>query len=180
MMALTLSLITSNSFAQDNSGTFFGKEATGKWIIGGKAGKIDLNAEGVNDADAAGIVLGYEFDQTIGGFGGTSTIEVEYITGDESALDDVLRYEADVLNVFFTYRTAGDLYFKVKGGLSYATVDITSDIIALRDDFEDVAIAGGLGFGYRFGDRGAIELEYSKDSGNADLSIVGVNALLKF
>lgn len=183
ILATTLLLsslgMSSISVAADNGGgPFFGKEAPGKWIIGVKAGKIDTNIPNVIDADAAGIVLGYEFARAIGG-NGTSTFEVEYLTGDEAGFNRSYVYEADVINAFFTYRTAGDLYLKLKAGVSYADILFNSLTDPVRE-FDDVSIAGGIGLGYHIGDLGVIELEYQTDTGNADLGIVSVNALLEF
>lgn len=183
--------ISSNVVAQD--GPFFGHEASGKWIIGVKAANIDPNMPDTNDASAAGIVLGYEFAKAVGQ--GTSTFEIEYLTGDEEQISTVNElatipstgqgqrlfgtYEADVLNMFFTYRSPGTLYYKVKGGLSY--VDLNASPVSLLDqDFEDVSLAGGIGLGYRVSDLGVVELEYSQGSGDADLGILGLNALLQF
>jgi hypothetical protein len=164
--------------ADPDSGAFFGTNAPGKWIIGGKVAKIDANIANEKDADAAGIVLGYEFARSIGDLGGSSTIEFEYITGDASIPSLGINYDVDVANIFFTYRSAGTLYYKLKGGLSYADFQFTDSIF--RADTEEVGLAFGIGLGYRVGDLGVVELEYSGDASDADLGILGVNALLEF
>jgi len=171
----------SPSFAADsNSGPFFGKNAPGKWIIGGKLANIDPNTPGVDveDADAAGIVLGYEFARSIGDAGGSSTVEFEYITGDSDSSQFGTEYDVDVANIFFTYRSAGTVYYKLKGGLTYTNFDINT--LGVRSDFEDVSAGFGVGLGYRVGDLGVIELEYATETGDADVDIIGVNALLEF
>lgn len=183
--------ISSNVIAQD--GPFFGNEAKGKWIIGLKAANIDPNMPDTKDTSGVGIVLGYEFAKAVGR--GTSTFEIEYLTGDEEQISRVNElatipgtgaaprlfgtYEADILNMFFTYRSPGDLYFKVKGGISYVDLNV-SPVTLLDRDFEDVSLAAGIGLGYRVTDLGVIELEYSQDSGDADIGILGLNALLQF
>ncbi len=170
-----------SSFAADpNSGPFFGKSAPGKWIIGGKVAKIDPNTPGVDvgDADAAGIVLGYEFARSIGDAGGSSTVEFEYITGDDNVPEFDTNYDVEVANIFFTYRSAGELYYKVKGGLTYTNFDIST--LGIRNDFEDVSFGYGAGLGYRIGDLGVVELEYSADTGDSDIDVISVNALLEF
>lgn len=161
-----------------NEGTFFGKEAPGKWIIGVKAGQVDANSEFVEDADAVGLVLGYEFARPIGNNGGSSTVELEYIKADETPISGFGDYEVDMLNLFFTYRTAGTLYFKAKAGASFSTITLTTP--AFDTDVDDVSLAGGIGLGYRIGDYGVIELEYSDDTGDNDLGVIGLNALLEF
>jgi len=179
--------------ADDNSGPFFGKKAAGKWIVGIKAANIDPNFADAKDTTGIGVVLGYEFARSVGQ--GSSSVELEYIVGDEQDINQVAgvgpippigvsqqisgSYEADVLNLFFTYRSPGDLYYKVKGGLSYVDLNVSPEIVLDRD-FEDTSLAAGIGLGYRFQDRGAIELEYSQDSGDADIGILGLNGMLKF
>ncbi len=189
MSQLTTSLIKLAAFAliatntaqaqnEMNDGPFFGKEAPGKWIIGAKAGKIDANSELVDDADAVGVVLGYEFARPIGNLGGSSTIELEYLKGDETPISGFGDYEVDMLNLFFTYRSAGKLYFKAKAGASFSTVTLTTP--GFEQDVDDISIAAGFGFGYRVGDYGVVELEYSDDTGDTDLGVIALNALLEF
>lgn len=176
-LLLSVALFSHNALAQ-NDGPFFGKQAKGKWVIGVKAAKIDNNQEDIKDADAIGIVLGYEFDRPIGDLGGSSTFELEYVSGDTTPITGVGNYEANILNAFFTYRSAGKLYYKLKAGLSYA--DILLNTPAFDSSFEDVSLAAGIGLGYHVGDYGVIELEYSQDTSDTDLGILGVNALLEF
>lgn len=178
-IAMLATLLLSQSVAAaDKDGTFFGEEATGKWIVGLKVGKIDNSVENIKDADAVGIILGYEFDTPIGDRGGSSTFELEYVAGDTTDLQGFGEYDADVINGFFTYRSAGKLYFKVKAGLSYAHIEVNTPL--LTETNEEVSLAAGLGLGFRVADYGVIELEYSQDSSDTDLGILAVNALLEF
>ena len=185
----TSALASSASFAEDkndNIGPFFGKEAPGKWIIGGKISKVDLNlpdGPGTDEADldGAGIVVGYEFARSIGNFNGTSAVELEYYNADET-INSVLGgsdIDVEVTNLFFTYRSAGKLYYKLKGGVSFANFTVNSPLFDEFSD-EDAGFAGGLGLGYRVGDLGVVELEYQADTSDADLSVISVNGLLKF
>lgn len=180
LLASFMMLNVGSVYAQkkSNSGTFFGKEAKGKWIIGVKAGQVNTNVEEIDKADTVGIVLGYEFDKPIGNLGGTSTVELEYLDADETDLFGVGIYDPDMLNLFFTYRSAGDLYYKLKLGLSYSDILIQSP--GVNTFSEDVALAGGIGLGYRFGDYGVVEVEYSQDAGYNDLGIFSMNALMEF
>ncbi|MEO0369226.1 MAG: hypothetical protein AAF197_10640 [Pseudomonadota bacterium] len=180
-----------NAHAQDDEGFFFGQPAKGKWIIGAKIANVDTNIPEVQDSEAAGVVLGYEFARPVGNNGGSATIELEYLQSDKTRISieelSQATYEADIINLFFTYRSAGKLYFKVKGGFSYVdrTVNnVAGGVLLNNNDFlistEDVSIAGGIGLGYRINDNGVIEVEYSQDSGDADTGILGVNAFLQF
>jgi len=198
-LIITTACLTMNSSfaADDKSGPFFGNEAAGKWIVGLKAANIDTNVPDVKDTTGVGVVLGYEFAKSVGN--GTSSVELEYIISDEQDVSDVSgigpvadtlvvngvrvpvpgSYETDILNLYFTYRSPGDLYYKVKGGLSYIDLNVSPEIVLDRD-YEDTSFAAGIGLGYRFLDRGAVELEYSQTTGDADLGILGLNGMLRF
>ena len=178
---ITLSL-TFGSVAAADDGPFFGKQAAGKWIIGAKVVNIDLNDSNINDSSGVGVVLGYQFDKTILGGRGKSSFEIEYISGDEDEFSFGSvngTYEADIINAFFNYRSAGQVYFKLKGGLSF--VDINSQIgNQLFDDFEDVSLAIGGGIGFKVSDAGLIELEYTLDSADANVGQLSLNGILTF
>lgn len=170
-------------------GTFFGHSADGKWIIGAKLVNVDPNIPEVSDADGMGVVLGYEFARPVGD-NGSSTVEIEYITTDATPLslfDPDTTYESDIVNVFFTYRTPGRVYFKVKAGLSYIDRKISNAPFGLLTNTgevlfagEEVALAAGLGFGLRINEYGVIEIEYSQDASDLDTGILGLNAFLQF
>lgn len=180
VMALFLTFSSSVDAQQRkaNSGKFFGNDAKGKWLIGLKAAKIDNNLEQIKDANAVGVILGYEFDRPIGSSGGSSTVELEYLNASETDYVGIGTYDPDMLNLFFTYRSAGDLYFKLKLGGSYSSIDI--DLPAVNGNSEVFSVAGGIGLGYHIEDYGVVELEYSVDTGDNDLSVLGLNAILEF
>jgi len=159
--------------AQDEDDTtFFGKKAKGKWIIGVKLAKIDTNIEEIKDADGVGVVLAYEFDKLIGG-AGTSTVEFEYISGNQTDILGIAEYESDIANLFFTYRSPGTLYYKAKLGLSYSSLEISA--FGDKFDTDDVSIAAGIGLGYHIGDYGVIELEYSAGTGSQEIFVDTIN-----
>ena len=83
------------------------------------------------------------------------------------------------MNAYFTYRSPGTLYYKLKGGLSYVDLNV-APVTLLDRDFEDISLAVGIGLGYRVGELGVVEVEYTQDSGDADLGTLGVNGLLQF
>lgn len=180
--AAMLALLSSNvSFADEaRSGTFFGKEANGKWIIGVKATKVEndgaVREVNTDDSDATGIVLGYEFARPVGD-SGSSSVELEILGIDDADVGNgsLGQWSGDIVNLFFTYRSPGTIYWKGKIGLSYTSLDYT-----LFSEQNDTSLALGLGLGYRVEDYGVIELEYSKDSGDNDIGLLGLNALLRF
>lgn len=174
--------LLSNGAASNDDGAFFGNKAAGKWIIGAKAVNIDPNYSNIDDAKGLGIVLGYQFDKTILGGRGKSSFELEYIQGDEQEYtynNIQASYEADILNAFFTYRSPGTIFYKLKGGLSYSDIDENIGGL-LFDDFESTSFALGGGLGVRVGDYGIIELDYTQDTGDANLGLLSLNGLLQF
>ena len=110
-------VITTWTYGVSARESTYGENNRGKWIIGGKVANLDTNQAGVNDAEAAGVVLGYEFAQPIGE-DGTASVELEYLRGDETliSIEDPFQreYSTDVVNLFFTYRSGGQIYFKLK------------------------------------------------------------------
>ena len=180
-LALFALSMSTASVAEDK-GAFFGKKAAGKWIIGGKVSNIDLNDSFVDDSSGAGIVLGYEFAKNVGT--GKASFEIEYIAGEEENINssNIGRYEVTQLNAFFTYRSAGNVFYKLKGGLEYSEIELSAGNFRQSDfgDLEEASLAGGIGIGYRFNEHGLIELEYTKGSSDADIATVSLNGLLTF
>lgn len=177
-LLLAISFTANAEQRKANSGKFFGNDAKGKWLVGLKAAKIDNNLEEIRDANAVGIILGYEFDRPVGSSGGSGTVELEYLNASETSYIGIGSYDPDMLNLFFSYRSAGDLYFKLKVGGSYSSIDI--DLPGVDGNSEEFSLAGGIGLGYRIEDYGVVELEYSVDTGENDLSVLGLNAILEF
>ena len=189
--------LVQTAYARDTEST------GGKWIIGIKAAQVevqglDTDTIRLEEADAYGLVVGYEFNKNIGGSGGTSSFEVEYITTDDTGIEQLGtvfgEYDVDVINAFFTYRTPGRVFFKVKGGASY--VDLSSNFfpaalgVPVEIEADDFSFGGGIGVGVRFGQRnsggndrgigGQIELEYIENTGDAELNAISLNGLVTF
>ena len=176
----------SYSMAQEASEIELVRErVSSKWIIGAKIARIDTTSETISDADARGAVIGYQFAKSIGNLGGTTSLELEYLTSEVTELENFISFsdfDVNVFNAFFTYRSAGSVYYKLKLGLSYSdfSARATPESGFLDDQSDDVAVAGGIGLGYRFGDFGQIEVDYSGDTGNNAFGSYGVSALVKF
>ncbi|MDJ0957551.1 MAG: hypothetical protein QNI91_11855 [Arenicellales bacterium] len=162
----------------DEEGTFFGQDATGKWIVGIKAGVMENNTEGFGDATNAGIVLGYRFSRAIGGIGGSSSVEFEATTsvsdGDISGTGS--EWDVNTYALFFTYATPGKVYFKGKLGGMYS--DVSSNAAGVGGNAS--GFSGGLGFGLKIGENGKIEAEYTGVTGDNDLSFWSLGGLYEF
>lgn len=161
----------------DEEGTFFGQDATGKWIVGIKAGVMENSTEGFGDATNAGIVLGYRFSRPMGGIGGSSSIEFEFTTSvdDGDFTGTGTTWDVDTYALFFTYSTPGKVYFKGKLG------GMTSDVSSSAGlDNSASGLGYGVGFGVKLGQRGKIEAEYTGVTGDNNLNFWSVGGLLEF
>ena len=169
--------MTTFAFA-DEEGTFFGQDATGKWIVGIKAGVMENSSEGFGDATNAGIVLGYRFSRAIGGIGGSSSVEFEATTsvddGDLSATGT--EWDVDTYALFFTYSTPGKVYFK--GKLGGMTTDVSSSNSAV--DNSASGLGYGVGLGLKIGENGKIEAEYTGVTGDNNLNFWSLGGLYEF
>jgi len=63
----------------------------GKWIVGLKAAQVEVSGLNTDtaefeEADAFGIVVGYEFNNLIGGTNGTASFEVEYLATEDTCI----------------------------------------------------------------------------------------------
>lgn len=173
-----------------NTGPFFGKHASGKWMVGIKPVEVSSvgikrqNAESIgdnyDDATGVGLILGYHFARPIGDSGGSSSFELEVLPSIDGDIRGFGQWQADIINAHMAYRSAGKLYFKLKAGLSYSTIDLVSSGGFKTENQDDVSISLGGGLGYKLGDWGLLELEYSNTSGDNDLGILGLNGIAEF
>lgn len=172
---LTLSVAT--PALGDEEGTFFGQDATGKWIVGIKAGIVENSTEGFGDATNAGVVLGYRFSRPIGGIGGSSSVEFEFTTSvDDGELAGTgTTWDVDTYALFFTYSTPGTVYFK--GKLGGMTTDVSSSNSGLANDASGFGY--GVGLGVKVGQKGKIELEYTGVTGDNNLNFWSLGGLIE-
>ncbi len=192
LVASVACLSVSAYAADDNNGTFFGKSAPGKWMVSIKVAQVsndgveisqvsNLN-NGYDEATAVGLILGYHFARPVG-LNGSSTLEFEILPsadGDVNSGGIVGQWQADILNAHMSYRSAGKLYFNLKGGLSYASVDLVSNGGRKLETQDDVNFSFGGGLGLKMGHWGALELEYSSTVGDLDLGIFALNGIAEF
>ncbi len=164
--------------AAGEEGTFFGQDATGKWIVGIKAGIVQSDTDGFGDATNAGVVVGYRFSRPIGGIGGSSSIEFEATTtvDDGDFSNGAGEWDVDTYALFFTYSTPGTVYFK--GKLGGMTTDVSSSVSGVENDASGFAYGAGLGV--KAGQMGKLELEYTGVTGNNRLNFFSLGGLLEF
>ena len=175
---IALALSIPSLAVADEEGTFFGQDATGKWIVGLKAGVIQSDTDGFGDATNAGVVLGYRFSRAIGGIGGSSSVEAEFTTSvdDGDFSNGAGTWSVDTYALFFTYATPGTVYFK--GKLGGMTTDVSTSISGVENDASGFAY--GLGLGVRAGESGRFELEYTGVTGDNNLNFLSLGGMFEF
>lgn len=148
--------------------------ADSAFYAGVKVGQMLPDVQGLDNATNAGILIGYNFPKTDYG---TFAVEGEYTTtiskGDAKALGLTGDWEVDTTSLYGVYRSAGDLYFKGKVG--YLNEDIKVSIAGFSGAGTDSGGSLGIGGGWRFGDAGSIEAEYTIIEQDIDSLSLGVN-----
>lgn len=174
----------SNAAGDQKDGTWFGENASGKWMLGGKYAVVKNGIKGVDDANAAGLILGYHFARPVD-FNGTASLEFEYLTttsdgsfGADSEFGQAGEWDVDGWNIFFAYRTPGMVFFKAKlGGMQS---DVTYANPGGDTKTSEFAFAWGAGLGVKLGDIFLAELEYTATTGDNELEFIGLNGILEF
>lgn len=188
MSVATFALAQNTSFNQQprKDGTFFGYEATGKWMVGVKGAAVQNSAADFGDATNIGFLFGYTFARPVG-FNGSASLEFEGTTttsdGDIGPASDfgpgvTGQWDVDTLAIYFAYRTPGIVYFK--GKLGGITSDVNANFAGGTSQQDDASFAYGAGLGVRLGQRGKIEVEYTGASGDNDIGLVSVGGILEF
>ena len=188
MSVATLSFAQGTSFNQQprKDGTFFGYEATGKWMVGVKGAKVQNSAADYGDTTNVGFLFGYTFARPVG-FNGSASVEFEGTTttsdGDIGPASDfgpgaTGQWDVDTMAIYFAYRTPGTVYFKGKlGGIAS---DVNSTYTGGTAQQDDASFAYGAGLGVRLGQVGKIEVEYTGASGDNDIGLISVGGILEF
>ncbi len=118
-------------------------------------GLMDPSASGHDNSLNVGAGIGFRvFDEPTG----SGALEADATTtlskGKNGGGGD---WNVDTVAVYFAYRTAGDVYFKAKGGFADQTVRGATDT-----SFPDgSSLSGGIGGGVRVSRKAGVELEYT-------------------
>ena len=118
-----------------------------------------------NNVANTGFLVGYQFDNWA----------VEGIYNTSSRYNDAFRGEqnVDMYHLYSVYRSSGNIYYKLKFGLTNERYQFHDDADNLRFDDVHTGIARGLGIGYRANSH-QFELEYSLLGGSLELLSLGV------
>lgn len=146
-LALATALAAPAAFAE-------GADATGPYAgISFNNDSVSVSGVDVDDATAAGLLLGYRFAESVA---------IELATGggehDFTAFPGC-SMEVSTVAVYGAFRTAGNVYFK--GKLGMLNEELTSTGLCGGVTGDDTGMSYGLGGGVNFG-KAAFELEYTQ------------------
>ncbi len=145
---------SATEFDQPGDGPFFGEEASGRWLIGGKYASMYNSDDGIGEQEStnAGLILGYEFARPV--WKGKAAFEFEYlpttnkgdIKGVPSSNPSIYpaggEWENPLYSGYIAYRTAGRLYAKGKIGIVASRYKIRTTAVVQQtvDIIDDVPV----------------------------------------
>lgn len=137
-----------------------------------KAGSFLVDLDGADDPMPFGIQLGYDFGRGL-------SAEFEYNTGssDVNLGGGDVDMDVTTMAIYAAFRTPGKGYFLAKLGLISEEVELSATGIGSISE-DDTGMSYGVGGGYNFGDKFALEGEYTIIE--EDIDYIGVTARFKF
>lgn len=149
-------------------------QAQTPWYLGVKAGLMNADVSGFDDATNIGLLLGYNFfDDNRGAF----AIEGEFTTtidkGDVRIGSATGDWEVDTWAIYAAFRTAGPAYVKAKAG--YLDEDVSVGVAGTGVSGSDSGFSFGAGFGFRMGQKTSLEFEYTVIEEDIDFISLGLN-----
>lgn len=142
----------------------------GEWLFGAKTGALIVDSDVVkDDAINTGVFAGYQMGVVLGDVGVEA---VATTTTGDGKLDTGQKLEVDTYAGYVTFRTAGPIYLKVKGGYMEA------DIAAVSGTESGASYGAGLGFSLGII---LVELEYIETAfDDVDVAFASVSAVAVF
>ena len=139
------------------------------FYFGFKAGLLDPDAGGHDNALNIGGTLGYLiFDEAQGSGAIEGDVTMSLVKGDK---DGGGEWHANTVAVFFAYRTTGDVFLTLKGGVADQNISGTDKIP------DGSTFAAGVGVGFRANRQSGVELEYTQFD---DLKFVNIGFFSHF
>jgi hypothetical protein len=145
------------------AGMAFAPAALADWTFGANAGKMMIDASGVDDPTNAGVVIGKEWSVVFG----DAAVEAEFTTSidDGSFLGNDVNVNTQA--VYGAIRTAGPVYVIGKLGVLREEVEIGS----ISDS--DTGVSAGIGVGFSIG-LAQMEVQYTVVEEDISYLSVGV------
>lgn len=153
-------------------GTYASSSTAGEWLVGARAGVIDIDAPNADPGVAAYLMVGKEMwdigaaDVAIEGEAGFTVVDGE-IDNQETSFDTV--------GAYMSLRTKGPFYLIGRGGVTTSGIDTVQTGQDVEDD--ETKPTFGIGFGFS-----GIGLKWevlftSYGTGNTDVDVVSLGLL---
>lgn len=163
VLASIFMVLTGAAFANDDSGVYFGI----------KTGKLFVDIERSTNPSSEGALLGYRFDNGV-------AVEFEHTNSDTFVVDidgTDADFDVDTNALYVVYRTQGQAFFKVKGGV--LEEDVSADCRECDSIKEsETGFSAGFGVGLNAGDYAQFELELTVLE--EDVNFLSLGANLRF
>lgn len=122
------------------------------FYIGTDLSQMKFDQNEFDTTNIKSILAGYTFDNwSIEGSYSTSKTHNQFYNGDQ---------KVDMFHLYSVYRSQGDLYYKIKLGITNERYKVYGADGKLQFDDVHSGIARGIGVGYKYGQY-SIEIEYS-------------------
>lgn len=136
--------------------------------FGLKAGSVDVDDSGFDDASNAGVFVGYKLHEDASG---TFFAEGEYTRTFNDGEVGGADWDIETLAAYAGYRTAGPWFLKAKAGFGWWDVNV--DGLVTSAEADDTDFTYGVGGGYRFNNDSGLELEYNVIESDISSLMVG-------
>ncbi|GAB4514623.1 MAG: hypothetical protein Tsb0026_20040 [Sulfuricaulis sp.] len=140
------------------------------WYAGVRAGQMNVDTSGFDDAIGVGGILGYKLSNTLGIEGGYTT------TGEDADVKvgtTQAHWDIDVVAVHLAYRNEGNFYAKGKVGILYQ--EVSANIANAGEPASGGEFTYGIGAGWRPFKDIALELEYTVIESDVNFISFGIN-----
>lgn len=123
-----------------------------QFYVGTDISHMTLDQKELDATNVKSVLAGYTFEKwSIEGSYNTSNTDNHFYGGEQ---------KIDMFHLYGVYRSQGDLYYKVKLGITNERYKFYDSYGDLKLDDVHTGIARGMGVGYRYGQFN-VELEYS-------------------
>lgn len=126
--------------------------------IGVKAGTVEVDESGFDDASNAGVFVGYKLHEDQDG---TFFAEGEYSRTFNDGDVGAGEWDIETLAAYGGYRTAGPWFLKAKAGFAWRDVNIIGLAPGVGVDGSETSLSFGAGGGFRMNQDTGLELEYT-------------------
>lgn len=175
-IAAAFTLATASPVFAQGAGARFQPPANPLYF-GLKAGAMDVD-DTEDAASNVGVMIGYKFhEDERGAFFGEGEYSRTFSDGEANAFGGSGDYDVETLSAYGGFRSAGQLFWKAKVGLSWWDFAVDGAPAGTGED-DDVSLSFGAGGGWRLNENTGIEAEYTII--DSDISFLSVGVFTRF